>query len=77
MAPESFQKRSDHNNKVKYNQKVDIWSLGIILYNLVYGVTPFSHLDNYIKKGIAIVNADIEYEPINDNLLLDVIKVTK
>ena len=76
MAPESFLKRSENQNKVKYNQKVDIWSLGIILYNLVYGHTPFSQYgSDMLKKGMAIVNSDIEYGPIDDDLLLNVIKV--
>ena len=77
MAPESFQKNARQNGKamVKYNQKADIWSLGIILYNLVYGYTPFSHIKDNFKKSAAIVNCDIDYSKIDDKLLLDVIKV--
>jgi serine/threonine-protein kinase ULK/ATG1 len=34
MAPEIFQKK-------KYNEKCDIWSLGIITYEMLFGCNPF------------------------------------
>jgi serine/threonine protein kinase len=34
MAPEIY--------KGVYNEKVDIWSLGIIIYKLVFGCYPFN-----------------------------------
>ena len=35
MAPEIM-------NKKKYNSKVDLWSLGIIIYEMLYGYVPFT-----------------------------------
>jgi serine/threonine-protein kinase ULK/ATG1 len=36
MAPEIF-------NKDNYTEKIDIWSIGIILYELLYGIHPYSN----------------------------------
>lgn len=38
MAPELF-------NKKTYNEKVDIWSIGIIVYMLLSGCAPFDGRD--------------------------------
>lgn len=49
MAPEIFNER-------KYDEKADIWSLGIIMYILLTGKAPFfgnddERLISQIKKG--------------------------
>ena len=79
MAPEALQNRSKVKGKtvVKYNCKADIWSLGCILYNLVYGQTPYHDFDNLFQKANAILdpNHQINYPPIDDLLLLDVMQV--
>lgn len=59
MAPELVQEQ-------QYDEKIDVWSLGIILYELYYGQPPF--FTNSIYKLIQmIVNDPIEWPgPISD-----------
>jgi calcium-dependent protein kinase len=52
MAPEVIKK--------KYNQKCDIWSLGIIMYIMLTGMPPFmAKTDNEIYD--LILKGDIQY----------------
>ncbi|KAK8924936.1 putative checkpoint protein kinase [Metarhizium anisopliae] len=66
MSPESLM---DANNPrggrlpgrpklVKLGKPSDIWSLGCILYQMVYGVPPFGHIANQMARCQAIINWD-------------------
>ncbi|KAI9172132.1 Serine/threonine-protein kinase MPS1 [Paramyrothecium foliicola] len=66
MSPESLM---DSNNAgggrmhgrpklMKLGKPSDVWSLGCILYQMVYGVPPFGHIVNPMARCQAIINWD-------------------
>lgn len=77
MSPESIQYTSQKQGKdyLKIGLKSDVWSLGCILYNLVYGKTPFQHISATHAKLLAIVDnrQAIEFPDVSDPHLLDVL----
>ncbi|OWF49453.1 Dual specificity protein kinase Ttk [Mizuhopecten yessoensis] len=60
----------------KLGVKSDMWSLGCILYYMVYGHTPFQKITNTFIKLKAIINPDypIEFKDISDKNLMDTIQ---
>ena len=63
MAPEIVMEK-------EYDEKVDLWSAGVILYNMITGCAPFSQSYEQFKKiEMQIVNKPINYDEINNNEL--------
>ncbi|VDK64749.1 unnamed protein product [Onchocerca ochengi] len=78
MPPEAIagSNVSAHNGKEMYKvrKKCDVWALGCILYNMVYGHTPYQMWTNPVQKMHAILNKPIVFEKIEDVDLMDVLK---
>ena len=57
MSPEAIE-LGDGMRRLKVGRPSDVWSLGCILYQMIYGAPPFYHLGNAVAKMRAIPNPD-------------------
>ncbi|KAF4031044.1 Protein kinase domain [Phytophthora infestans] len=82
MSPEAIQGNSlpngqrDPRGKMKVGRASDIWSLGCILYQIVYSKPPFGDVHNIIEKFRCIIDptVPINFPPLKNKDLEDVIR---
>ena len=57
MAPEIM-------NKKAYNNQTDLWSIGLILYEMLYGIHPYKNCKNITSLMFEIEKNDISIPPL-------------
>uniref|UniRef100_H2YL44 Protein kinase domain-containing protein n=1 Tax=Ciona savignyi TaxID=51511 RepID=H2YL44_CIOSA len=80
MAPEAIMDMSGGYNpeapQFKISPRADVWSLGCILYSMMYGRTPFQHIKHQMLKLNAITNPQhrIEFPEFKDQRLWKIVQ---
>ncbi|KAI0564614.1 Serine/threonine protein kinase [Gracilaria domingensis] len=76
MEDESLHSPRSHRQRFRVGRASDIWSLGCILYQMVYGRPPFAHIKKVSHKMQCIQDAEykIAYQSIDDPFVIDVLQ---
>ena len=74
ISPEALRYQG---HKIKLGTASDIWSLGIILYEMYYKTTPFAQIKAIKSKVHAITSEEfiIQYPPAENSEIVNVMKL--